>query len=322
MFLDVQTLRPKSGQSDIRLPTVIKSSLTAETPTHPGDGPFWALNVLASLTVLSDSSLFSHPTALKFILPFIAQARGHKRNAVRLLHPQLWKCLLWDFLRMSKISNETPEDIENLSSMNSPPDIMERAFLVIKQELYGGIGVAMAASLLRPRDIVDSDSHTAIDPISKVLAVVDGMVCSDNSSTYAEGIAILNQLLNAIGSSRVPDNNQWSYNDVLPDILFDGSLLHTKWSRISVAIQSMAQFQVSKIRHLSEPEIIQHWDSLAAIWVKCINKSLLHSHFELSVSVMFVCRRYGDLRWNRVTFFIYGSHCYLFTLNSRRRMVT
>jgi hypothetical protein len=281
-FLNVQASRHKTVHSKGLLSAMIQSALAAIAPTHPGEGPFWAINVLATLIVLSDSSLFAHPRALKFFLPSIAQVLVHKRSAVRSLHPQLWKCLVWAFLRLPQIS-EVSQGVNVEVSL-----IMERAFLLVRQEFCGEIGVVLTASLIRAEGTTPScqpDRVALGDPLSKALALVDDMVSSDNISTHTYGIALLTQLLGGIGiSQEAKDNNQWDHRDILSGLLFDGTLLHAKWDRITAAIRDMDTFKVANTRHLLEPEIIQHWDTLISIWVKCVKKSSQDAQSGLSVS--------------------------------------
>jgi hypothetical protein len=99
-FIRTQASRKKSGPSVSRVFDIISSAFAVDSPTHPGEGPVWAFIVLASIIILHDHSLFSHPPSLKLIFPCLSQALANKRSAVRVLHPHVWKCLVWAFARI------------------------------------------------------------------------------------------------------------------------------------------------------------------------------------------------------------------------------
>jgi hypothetical protein len=278
-FIDSQT-----APHEARLPTIVTAAITAEEPSHPGEGPQWAFTVLSSFIVLLGSSLFSHPRSLKFILPSLARSLTHKRRAVRSLHPQVWKCLVWAFSRISVDSFGAHE--ANGGADKSSFRTEECALLVVKQELRRDAGVTLVSSLLGMAAATESGSlHSGTDYVTKALDVLKEMVFSDSKSTQAAGLSLLARLLSSVGASSTATSSDciWDYDVILPRSLLDGTILRTKWDQLPDVTRSLAATSCSEVRQLSEMQIIQHWDELLVIWVKSVKIALQES------GVMQVC---------------------------------
>jgi hypothetical protein len=286
-FIDAQSSKFTSTRYGARLATLLTAALAVENPSHPGHGPSWALTVLASLTVLSDSSLFSHPRSLRLIFPPLAQAQTHNHRSVRSLVPHVWKCFIWDFLRMSP--EECQGEATRSSHVDSPINFEERAFLVVKQELRGGIGVALVNSLLEQSEALGhSAPRFGGDRTARALTVVKDMVCSEDKATHDQGLSLLTRLVGAIGSPciTIPKQATWNCNKILAQSLFDGTILNTRWKDLSAAVHTIHDCETDEVRQLSEQEIVQHWDALTSIWIKCVEESLQGTSFQLSVSYL------------------------------------
>jgi len=278
-FIDAQIAIRKSPRIELALRRTINGALALDIVEHPAQGPFWALNVLACLIVLSDFLLFSHPRSLKLALPSLAQALSHRCSAVRSLQLQVWKCLTWAFLRLP-----LGREHEDVRSVDSSLDVEHRAFLLVKQETNGGIGATLAMSLLGTHNTTGRIVH----PVSKALAVVEDMVGSGTESTQKEGLLLLARFLDATGTSRAETNQGNLSGDIIfSTILFDNTLLHPSWDHVSDAIQSDGQSNMGEMRCLSDQETVQHWDTLISIWIDSARRCLqeTNSGFRLPVSV-------------------------------------
>ena len=117
----------------------VRAAYSPESHARHPVAPAWILAILASLIVLCGPTLYRKPTVLQFILQSLAMALTHKRSVVRALHPHVWRCFVWTFSQML------------FSSENVEPALIASAFHVIKQEVSGGIGVALATVLLSDR---------------------------------------------------------------------------------------------------------------------------------------------------------------------------
>lgn len=258
-FIDSQSSKHKSVQTKARLPDIIMSALTANNPSHLNEGPKWAISVISSMIILLDASLFSHPRSLKLILPSLAQTLVHQRHFIQSLQPSAWKLLVWAFSRITLESRVAGDDDPPI------PDTAEPAFLIVKQELGGGIGSALISALLGSAD--NDDMY--FKPVAKALGVIEEMVWGSCISKQNEGLSTLTCLLRSFGTS-AKESQKWDRNSILDRALVDGSILQAKWDRPQTAITTSGEFKFDGVRQLSEGEIVQHWDTLLAIWIKGI----------------------------------------------------
>ncbi|KAJ7147132.1 hypothetical protein C8R43DRAFT_1129909 [Mycena crocata] len=256
-FINSQTTKRKSVQLQLRLRALVKAALSSDQHTHPAEGPFWVIQLLSSFVVLVDHSFFSNPRALKLTLESLQQVAGHKQRPVSTLHPYVWKCLIWVFSR--------------LPVQNGGGDTRDRIFTTIKQDLRGGIGLALILSLLgtAPHD----ESSDTSDSVSKALAVVRDMLSNKNQLMQVDGIALLTKLLYTPASSAASAGAQ--NLNILALQLFDGSILHAKRENVISAIRSFGQLSVDQVRQLSDMEILRHWEPLVELWVRASHISLL-----------------------------------------------
>ncbi|KAJ6475046.1 hypothetical protein C8R47DRAFT_1143368 [Mycena vitilis] len=252
-FIDAQTCKTKS----VRLRTLVNACLAVRNPLHPAQSPWWAVQLLASFVILMGDSIFSNPLAIKFTLQMLGQLSVHKQKLVVILHAYVWKCLVWVF---SRLPTPTPSDGK---------DTRKPIFLTLKQDLRGGIGLALIVSLLGT--VPYDGSRDTSDSVAKVLEVVRDMMSHAEQHIRAEGVALLTQLL----YTPIPSTaSAGAHFDILVPQLFDGSLLHQSRDNVITAVKSFPRLDPRHVRQLADPEILYHWDDLAELWVKATNISL------------------------------------------------
>ena len=66
----------------------------------PGNDPIWVVSVLASVIVLCGPSMFSELCTLEYVLDTLENLLMHTDAIVRALHTCVWRCLVWDYVRM------------------------------------------------------------------------------------------------------------------------------------------------------------------------------------------------------------------------------
>ncbi|KAJ7176026.1 hypothetical protein C8R46DRAFT_1347487 [Mycena filopes] len=252
-FINSQTSKLMSIQSELRLCPLITTALTVRTISNPADSPFWVVQLLASFVILLGDSVFSNPRAIKLTLQTLQQIGTHKQNVVKDLHPYVWKCLVSVF---SRLPIPTDED----------DDTRNKAFLILKQDLRGGIGLALILSLLGAAPNDDTS-----DSVKKILSVVKEMMSSSHRQTQAEGVALLTQLLYTHAPAA---STSTSKVNILVAQLFDGSLVPAKADDVFAALSKLERLDPSQVRQLTDAEILLHWDELAARWVQATNISL------------------------------------------------
>ncbi|KAF7346562.1 GLOBIN domain-containing protein [Mycena sanguinolenta] len=253
-FIDTQTSKLKSLQSQLRLRNLVTEALTVRTPSHPANSPFWVVQLLASFVILLGDSVFSNPRAIKLIIQSLQQIAVHKQKVVMALHPYVWKCLVWVFSRLP-------------APTGNEEDIRDRVFQTLKQDLHGGIGLALILALLGSAS--NGGSYDTTDTVSKVLDVVKDMLSHSEQRIQAEGIALLTRLLYAPS----PSANVQTYNVWVPQ-LFDGSIVQLKADNVIAAIRALPRLDPSHVRQLADSEILGHWEVLAHLWVQATNISL------------------------------------------------
>lgn len=160
-------------------------------------------------------------------------------------------------------------------------EMRERAFSFVRQELKRGVGVALVTMLLQ-------STQTYVGPVQEfrsvswALLVVDEMVLGKRESNPSEGVLLLNRLVSAIGTPASPANG--GEKNYAPSLaFFDGSLLVAASEKLGVVTRTIGKVKVDRVRQLSEPELLHHWETLVATWTNGANLSLLDPSFELSV---------------------------------------
>ncbi|KAJ6525288.1 hypothetical protein DFH09DRAFT_1416647 [Mycena vulgaris] len=241
-----------ASSSYTSISTILSTFINSQTAKR---NPFWAVQLLASFVILLDDSFFSTPHALKLTLQSLSQMSVHKQKSVSALHPFLWKCLVWVYSRFP--------------TQSGADNKRDAAFRIVKQDLRGGIALALVLSLL---DAAPSDgSCDTSDSVSKVLDVVKDMLSSSDRLLQVDGISILTKLLYTPAPS-TPSNGPQNLDILVPQ-LFDGSI-QAKRENVSSAVRSLAELHVSQVRQLSDSEILFHWNVLADLWVRATNISL------------------------------------------------
>lgn len=235
--------------------SMVHTALSAKSHACHRDTPTRALAVLASLIVLCGPTLYRKPTVLHLILQSLAMALTHKRSVVRALHPHVWRCLVWTFGQMLL----SPEHVE--------PALISSAFHVIKQEVRGGIGIALASVLLSDRvSVTWSDEHG--DRVSQVLLVIKAMVRTECKHTRREGFVLLQALTS---DAQVRHQILQSTYETPASVLLNGAIIRAGWDAIPSTIHSIPKIPVS-VHCLEETEIARHYKSLLIIWKHFANR--------------------------------------------------
>lgn len=244
-FIDAQYTQQKNAKSGaVTLPDVLAACVQLHgQPLHPSEGAPWALVVLASIIILSDSSLFSVPRSLRLCLATVRHI--HHGGPMSRLRAHIWLCLVWALSRL------TPSGSEKEKSAR------DAALLMVMQELNFGIGIALAGVLLSP----DNKSlYTA--PLSKLASTANDMVRSRSYDTRRDGARLLMKLLGGLGAGH-PVHTMES---IVAQDLFTGKLLHDVWDQVVSVVKSLPPPGIDLVRPLADDEILSEWESLLAIW--------------------------------------------------------
>lgn len=234
----------------------VRAAYSPESHARHPVAPAWILAILASLIVLCGPTLYRKPTVLQFILQSLAMALTHKRSVVRALHPHVWRCFVWTFSQML------------FSSENVEPALISSAFHVIKQEVSGGIGVALATVLLSDRMSVTRSNERG-DRVSQALLVINAMVRTECKHTRREAFMFLQAITN---DAQVRQQILHNMYEMPASGLLNGAIIRAEWDSLPLIINSIPQVPVS-VRWPEETEIARHYKTLLAIWKHFASKA-------------------------------------------------
>ncbi|KAJ7600819.1 hypothetical protein C8J56DRAFT_1074385 [Mycena floridula] len=232
-----------ASRNTLRLSQLLFECLTTTSASH--NGPFWATTVLASLIVLIDFQLIPQGgTSLRLCINSLSAM--YKR--VKLLQPYVWRCLVWTAFRIP------PAEFDH--------DVV---FKMISQELTGGVGAAIAMTLLHleeetvPEHLQDHYKNQ----VSKAVTLLHQMLHSKVDAIRKDGTLLLGQLLGETRSRR------GSATDIIVrQELFTSKLLSA--SDLESALGSLKP-NIEVVRCLSQTEILLHYDALLENWTFVVN---------------------------------------------------
>ena len=276
-YMDEQISRRDSLGADIRLPAIFQAALAGE-PFWESKGPLFAISVTSCLIVLLDYSFFSSPRSLKFIFSVFARCSGHHQKFIRIFQPHMWKLAIWAFSRIPI----TVTDENDQTEISTFLDVRDRAYLILRQDLKHGLGIALVSTLLSTGE-PEGDREDATDDVQKALECAAALVNSDDVSEIREGYAILCRFMSGIGvlPSSFRSDDLGSPIIVPSTALVDGSLLGSSVGSIAIPPQASS---IEQVRPLSETEASMHWEMLSKIWVSLVQQFLSGLMLELSVS--------------------------------------
>ncbi|KAK0464493.1 uncharacterized protein EV420DRAFT_1744857 [Desarmillaria tabescens] len=233
----------QSELGDIR--TALSPKRAVET-----QNPGWSLVAISSLIVLSDYGALTHRPSIVLFVKTLSEAPSQQR--LKRLQPIVWKCLVWAFSSVL--------EMRTMSDTPRAEETVEKAFLVVQEELKGGIGEAIMAAVLNAED-------GSTEGVSRALSVLEKMVSSDHVPTRADGIFLLSQVLGSIGTSSLPGKDIPAVKSYLPLELLDGTILNATSKTISSVVEAMNKQSPHLLWQLSEEDIIRKWDVLIDIWI-------------------------------------------------------
>ena len=154
------------------------------------------------------------------------------------------------------------------SSENVEPALISSAFHVIKQEVSGGIGVALATVLLSDRMSVTRSNERG-DRVSQALLVINAMVRTECKHTRREAFMFLQAITN---DAQVRQQILHNMYEMPASGLLNGAIIRAEWDSLPLIINSIPQVPVS-VRWPEETEIARHYKTLLAIWKHFASKA-------------------------------------------------
>ncbi|TFY80916.1 hypothetical protein EWM64_g3095 [Hericium alpestre] len=147
-------------------------------------------------------------------------------------------------------------------------DRMERALRTIKQELHGGLGVALVRTLVGPNSNVRSSDAWGVP---QAISIVKDMLQTEDSAVRDDGLATLRKLLGGCHTDRSEGDlsPSWDHDGLLCGALLEGTILRIRKAELSAIVKSLRRDAV-EVRQLSFGEISRYWDDLASCWITVV----------------------------------------------------
>ena len=267
------------------------------------NAPSWALVVISSLIVLSDTSFFLHSRCLKLVIPALSKVSAWKRgNGIQELHPVVWKCIVWAFARL--------REAERLARAGKSQPLeravdMKSVYSFSRQDLRSNIGVAVVATLLWTPD----QANTSIDStkrgsneasreqeaqnaedVGNALGIVKDMLRGPDRQARELGKKVLVRMLSGIGAPTPAEGSDTSgvivedwYNAFLAPQLFDNSILSSSQANLLTLANQIGGVDVGIVSRLSENEVSHNWDELLGMWVGLVSRLVPEKKLNLPV---------------------------------------
>ncbi|KAH6912731.1 hypothetical protein BKA70DRAFT_1218862 [Coprinopsis sp. MPI-PUGE-AT-0042] len=237
---------------------------------------YWSFPLLSSLAILSPTCIFATSTLLKFIFDALPFSGQHTVKSVTALHDEVWKVLAWTLLRLFQEEN-APKG----RSLTDKVDTFHKAFKVLSQGRKNRVGtcvVAVALSVQLPPE-APSPIKTSFraSTIARSLEVVSTLLQSQGAKSVMEGIRLLGSVTGSRTTGRSMDKALLGPFDFFSQQLLDGSLLDIGLPPMPASTQTIRtrnEAILDQIPHLSEDEIVDHWDALTELWDIACHKSV------------------------------------------------
>ncbi|KAL4069880.1 hypothetical protein V8B97DRAFT_554968 [Scleroderma yunnanense] len=239
---------------------VVRAVFGAQVQTSPEVGPTWMVSVLASLIVLCGPKIFSEHHTLEFLLGAVAAILVHRDGGVRALHACVWRCLIWVYARLLA-------DLEDLDF-----SVVDMAFRAVKQELSGGMGIIITSILLGGRDTMSTSLSRMGTRLNNAMSIIRCMVHGECARTKKDGFALL-RALSTTNSSVGDGGSSKGLDDILPAMLFDGTVVHAQWDKLPTMIRRIPRFTIDDVPPLTATEVSSHFKALFDSWRRCMPQS-------------------------------------------------
>ncbi|KAH8115144.1 hypothetical protein DFH11DRAFT_1726577 [Phellopilus nigrolimitatus] len=241
-FLDNEKLRGKKRDaSQFYLSKIFR--VKRDDPDYVQNATF-ALNVIASLIVLSGPVLFTRGEPLRTLIQGIEKATKEKYTEINVLHAATWRCLVWSYAQIP---------VWGIAALDE--DRAERAFVTVRQELKGDVGVALAGCLLE-RASAERPLHLTHKAAGLVLAL------AQDSIRYKVAVVLLRRLLAGVLNDSDATTYSWSGACVVPTWLSDGSLMGLSGKKIKKAVLDVPMLDITTVPIFEEAELRETWETL------------------------------------------------------------
>lgn len=262
---------PKKSGSESDITRTLRTLLGIQEPTHPANGPVWALVVMGCFAVLLGPRAYTDQQIYRIIHAQCYQIMRHKRSTIRAMGCLLWRCLAWVYVQPPLLSDPTEtdedeeEEVETLCHPDDgwPAKCRTEWWSLVQAVLEMRTGVSTMVCLLSaPHDGSGELVHSVLRILGNMVRK-GGMVCG-------EAVQVVQRLV----STDLPAA-QWEDNDptaTLPTAFLDAypGPLSADFQNLPAAVKPILEdcVTVDSVRPLSSVELAHDavFKGLVALW--------------------------------------------------------
>ena len=262
----------------------MKTTLAAEDPEHPAQGPVWALSVLAAFIVLLGSRISEDIRINKIISCLLVLNSRNKKSSVRALGCLLIRPLAWAYFQPP-----LPADLDEESEVDDEVRVQRKEarrihLKMIQIAVECKAGVSTIGAFLGEERPGDNPLRRSIEVLQN-MAVRPGKTCEDAMDVM--------QSMTGLNAHNSGADYSWNSSLLLPRSLFSSipGLLTAEYKSLRDAVEPIFE-QLSTaedIRCLTPEEMSTPWvfKELMRTWWIVLGTSRMFDGAELPVRYKF-----------------------------------
>ena len=274
---------PRKSGSESEITRALRVLFGAQEPTHPANGPVWALVVAGCFTVLLGPRAYSDQQIYRILYAQCSQVMRHRRSTVRGMGCLLWRCFAWVYVQPPLISDpaETDEDeeeeVETLCNSEDGWSAKCRTewWSLVQAVLDMRTGVSTVVCLL------SASQDDSGEFVCSVLQILGNMV-RKGGAVCGEGVQVLQRLVSL--PTEFPEDSDPV--GTLPATFLDGypGLLTADFQNLSAAVKPILDdcVTVESVRPLTSRELAHDtvFKGLVSLWRDGLRAVIIESDMD------------------------------------------
>ena len=244
---------PPENPTEAAISRTLKTTLAAEDPEHPAQGPVWALSVLATFIVLLGSRLSEDIRVNKIISCLLAMGLRHKKSSIRALGCLLIRPLAWVYFQ-PPLPVDSDEESEIDDEVRVQRKDARRIHLkMLQTAVECKAGISTIGAFLGEEFSGDDPLRRSVE-ILQQMAAKPGKTCEDAMDSMQSMVSF---------SEDYNGEHTWNSSLLLPKSLFSSfpGLLTVAFKSLKEVVEPIFE-QVSTaedIRCLTREEMSTQW---------------------------------------------------------------
>ena len=285
---------PKKSGSESNITRTLRTLLGIQKPTHPANGPVWALVVVGCFAVLLGPRAYTDQQIYRIFHAQCNQIMHNQKSTIRAMGCLLWRCLAWVYVQppLPPDPTETDEDEEEVESLCHPDDgwsakCRAEWWSLVQAVLEMRTGVSTIVCLLSaphgdPGESVHSILHILGNMVRK-----GGMVCG-------EAVQVVQRLVSTeLPAAQWEDNNPTA---TLPTAFLDAypGPLTVDFQNLPAVVKPILDVctTVDSVRPLTSSELAHDavFKGLVALWRDGLRAVIIEGDMDPPVCIFLIFR--------------------------------